>query len=205
MSLRIAITGPTGEIGISTIEALQSRPEVERIVGMARRPFDPTDRGWSKVEYRQGDILDRDAVDALVADVDVVVHLAFIIMGSREESARVNLAGTRNVFEATVAAQRPRRLVYTSSVAAYGYHADNPVPLTEDTPVRGSAEHYYSEQKAACEAVLAETTDGSSLEVFVLRPCIVAGPKATALADAMPWRQLPSVLRSASTAVSALK
>ena len=36
----------------------------ERIVGMARRPFDPAAHGWTKTEYRQGDILDRDAVDA---------------------------------------------------------------------------------------------------------------------------------------------
>jgi UDP-glucose 4-epimerase len=194
MSLRVAVTGPTGEIGISTIEALESHPEVAQIVGMARRPFDPAERGWSKTVYRQGDILDRETVDALVADADVVVHLAFIVMGSRQESARVNLAGTRNVFEATVAAQRPR-LVYTSSVAAYGYHSDNPVPITEDVPTRGSPEHYYSEQKAACEAALTEITSGSALEVFVLRPCIVAGPKATALADAMPWNRLPGPAR----------
>ena len=86
---------------------------------------------------RQGDILDRAAVDALVFEADVVVHLAFIIMGSRQDSARINLAGTRNVFEATVEAPRPRRLVYTSSVAAYGYHADTPVPITEAVPTRG--------------------------------------------------------------------
>ena len=196
MGLTVAVTGPTGEIGISTVEALERDHAVERIIGMARRPFDPQAHGWAKTSYQQGDILDRDAVDALVAGVDVVVHLAFIVLGTREESQRVNVAGTRNVFEATVAAARPRRLVYTFSVAAYGYHADNPVPLTEETPVRGSAEHYYSEQKAACEAVLAETAHGSALEVFVLRPCIVAGPKATALADAMPWRQLPPALRS---------
>jgi nucleoside-diphosphate-sugar epimerase len=195
MSLRIAITGPTGEIGISTIEALENHPDVAQIIGMARRPFNPTERGWSKTEYRQGDILDRDAVDALVADVDVVVHLAFIIMGSRDESARVNLAGTRNVFEATAAARRPRRLVYTSSVAAYGYHADNPTPITEEAPPQGSPEHYYSEQKAVCESALREITAGTSLDVFVLRPCIVAGPKAPMLADAMPWNQLPGPVR----------
>jgi nucleoside-diphosphate-sugar epimerase len=201
MPLRIAVTGPTGEIGISTIEALERHGGVAKIVGMARRPFDPTERGWSKTVYRQGDILDRDAVDALVADVDVVVHLAFIIMGSREESARVNLAGTRNVFEATVAAERPQRLVYTSSVAAYGYHSDNPVPITEDVPPRGSPEHYYSEQKAACEAALAEVTAGSSLEIYVLRPCIVAGPNAPLLADAMPWNQLPDSVRRVTQAL----
>src|SRR5690349_11557664 len=190
MALTVAVTGPTGDIGISAVEALENDPAVERIIGMARRPFDPAEHGWTRTEYLQGDILDRDAVDALVADADVVIHLAFIIMGSRDESARVNLEGTRNVFEATVAAERPRRLVYTSSVAAYGYHSDNPVPLTEDVAARGSAEHYYSEQKAACEELLADITKDSPLEVFVLRPCVVAGPNATALADAMPWNQL---------------
>jgi UDP-glucose 4-epimerase len=205
MGLAVAVTGPTGEIGISTVDALERDPAVDRIVGMARRPFDPGSHEWTKTRYQQGDILDRDAVDALVSDVDVVIHLAFIVLGSRAESQRVNVAGTRNVFEATVAAKRPRRLVYTSSVAAYGYHSDNPLPLTEDTPVRGSAEHYYSEQKAACETVLAEATDRSALEVFVLRPCIVAGPKATALADAMPWNQLPEAVRSVAAAVPLLK
>jgi len=204
MPLRVAVTGPTGEIGISTIEALEGHPDVAQIVGMARRPFDPAERGWSKTVYRQGDILDREAVDALVADADVVVHLAFIVLGSRQESARVNLAGTRNVFEATVAAQCPR-LVYTSSVAAYGYHSDNPVPITEDVPARGSPEHYYSEQKAACEAALSEITSGSALVVFVLRPCIVAGPKATALADAMPWNRLPGPARRITEALPLLK
>jgi UDP-glucose 4-epimerase len=197
MGLTVAVTGPTGEIGISTVNVLESDPAVDRVIGMARRPFDPAAHGWRKTEYRQGDILDRDAVDALVADADVVVHLAFVIMGSREESARVNLAGTRNVFEATVAAKRPRRLVYTSSVAAYGYHRDNPSPITEGVPTRGTPEHYYSEQKAALETALAEITAGSDLEVYVLRPCIVAGPKAPALADVMPWNHVPQLLRTA--------
>jgi nucleoside-diphosphate-sugar epimerase len=209
MGLTVAVTGPTGDIGISAVAALEELPEVERVVGMARRPFDPGAHGWVKTEYRQGDILDRAAVDRLVADADVVVHLAYVIMGSREESRRVNLEGTRNVFEATVAAQRPRRLVYTSSVAAYGYHPDNPTPITEDVPARGSSEHYYSEQKAECEALLADVTGSSDLEVYVLRPCIVAGPKAPALADSMPWRQaggkLPALLRKAIGAVPVIK
>lgn len=196
MGVTVAVTGPTGEIGISAVNALEREPAVDAIIGMARRPFDPSSRGWLKTTYQQGDVLDREAVDAVVAQADVVIHLAFIIMGSRDESARVNLQGTRNVFEATVAAERPRRLVYTSSVAAYGYHSDNPVPLTEDVPVRGSAEHYYSAQKAACEAMLADITKDSPLEVFVLRPCVVAGPSATALADAMPWNQLPGPMRA---------
>src|SRR6266699_224348 len=139
MALTVAVTGPTGEIGTSVVRAL----------GMARRPFDQASRGWRKTEYRQGDVLDPAAVAAFVAEADVVVHLAYVIVGSREGSQRINLAGTRNVFEATVSADRPRRLVYTSSLAAYGYHVDNPVPLTEDVPARGWPEHYYSAQKAS--------------------------------------------------------
>jgi nucleoside-diphosphate-sugar epimerase len=128
-------------------------------------------------------------------------------MGSRDESARVNLRGTSNVFEACVAGVadgRPRRLVYSSSVAAYGYHSDNPVPLTEDVPPRGSPEHYYSEQKAACETALADISAQSPLEVYILRPCIVAGPQAHMLADAMPWNRVP-YLNTASRLLPVLK
>ena len=203
--ITVAITGPTGEIGTAAVAALEREPDVERIVGMARRPFDPGSQVWTKTEYRRGDILNRPAVHALVRDADVVVHLAFVIMGSREQSRRVNIAGARNVFQAVVAATRPGRLVYTSSVAAYGYHRDNPRPLTEDVPARGSAQHYYSEQKAQLEGLLDETTAGSPLQVHVLRPCIVVGPRATALARAMPWnlmgQQVSGIVRSVRHAV----
>ncbi|MCP2339450.1 NAD-dependent epimerase/dehydratase family protein [Actinomadura rupiterrae] len=190
MALTVAVTGPTGEIGMAAVRALEADDRVDRVLGMARRPFDPADHGWRKTEYRQGDILDRAAVDALVASADVVVHLAYIILGSRGESERVNLAGSRNVFAATVAAERPGRLVYTSSVAAYGYHKDNAIPLTEEALPRGSSEHYYSAQKAACEKVLRELTDDADLDVYVLRPSIVAGPEATILLRNLPWEKL---------------
>ncbi|MCW2883635.1 MAG: UDP-glucose 4-epimerase [Streptosporangiaceae bacterium] len=191
MELTVAVTGPTGEIGMSVVRALEQDDRVGRILGMARRPFDPVALGWRKTEYRRGDVLDRAVVDKLVADADVVVHLAFAILGSRDQTSDINLQGSRNVFEATVAAARPNRLVYTSSLAAYGYHADNPVPITEDVAARGSDQHYYSQQKAACENMLAEVTAFSpELEVYVLRPCIVAGPEATLLIRSLPWQQI---------------
>jgi nucleoside-diphosphate-sugar epimerase len=205
MGLTVAVTGPTGEIGISTVTALEADAGIERIIGMARREFDPSALGWTKTEYRRGSMLDRRAVDALVSEADVVIHLAFLVLGSRTAGERVNLRGTVNVFEATVAAARPQRIVYTSSVAAYGYYPQNRVPLTEDTPTRGSSEHYYSQQKAQVEAAVAEIARESTLEVFILRPCIVAGPKATALADAMPWNYFPKPVRKAAGAIPWLR
>ncbi|MGA9362597.1 MAG: epimerase, partial [Mycobacterium sp.] len=67
MGITVAVTGPTGEIGVSAVTALEREPAVEKIVAMARRPFEPHSRGWVKTCYQQGDIQDRGAVDALVA------------------------------------------------------------------------------------------------------------------------------------------
>jgi UDP-glucose 4-epimerase len=191
--LTVAVTGPTGEIGKAAVSALERSRDVARVLGMARRPFDPQEQGWKKVSYRRGDVLDPDAVADLVADADVVVHLAFIIMGGPKESSAVNLEGSRNVFEATVAAG-VERLVYASSVAAYGFHRDNPSPLTEEVPARGSSGFYYSAQKAEVEALLSRTLDGSSTGAYVFRPCIVAGPDAPLLLDNMPYTQISEQL-----------
>src|SRR3712207_1964493 len=122
--LTVAVTGPTGDLGIAIVEALERSRRVKRIVGMARRPFDPSELGWRKTEYRQGDVLDREAVDRLVDGADVVVHLAFIIPQASDRTRDINLDGSRNVFEAAVAAGA-KRLVYTSSVAAYGFHDED--------------------------------------------------------------------------------
>lgn len=182
MSLAVAVTGPTGEIGKPLMSELERRPEVEDVLGMARRPFDPAEEGWEKVTYRRGDILDRGSLAALFDGADVAVHLAFAIFGSREETRKVNLQGTRNVFEAAIRAG-VKRLVYASSVAAYGFHPENPQPLTEDVPARGSDGFYYSAQKAELEDLLDELLLGSGVEAYVFRPCIVAGPRATMLIE----------------------
>ena len=174
--LTVAVTGPTGDIGKSVVRALEREPHVGRIVGMARRPFDPADHGWERAEYVRGDILDRASVARLVDGADVVVHLAFVIFGNEEETRRVNLEGSRNVFEAAVDAGA-KRLVYTSSVAAYGF-PEKPGLLTEEDEPRGTDRFYYSAQKAELEAALRETLARSATDAYVFRPCVVAGADA---------------------------
>ena len=95
---------------------------------------------------------------------------------------RSTCEGTRNVFEACVAAGT-RRLVYTSSIAAYGFHPDNPEVVTEDVKPRGTEEFYYSAQKAELEALFHELIDGSGIEEYVFRPSIVGGRDAPALVN----------------------
>lgn len=200
--LRVAVTGPTGDIGRAFIRALERSAEVETIVGMARSEFDPGAEGWTKTTYLRGDVLERGDVERLVENADVVVHLAFLIFGSDKKTRDVNLQGSRNVFEATIASDTSVRLVYTSSVAAYGFHEDNPERLTEDVEARGTDEHPYSAQKAAVEEMLWKVTAPWHGDVYVFRPCIVAGPTALSLIEEIPYVQigekLPPALRKAA-------
>ncbi|MCV7152109.1 NAD-dependent epimerase/dehydratase family protein [Mycolicibacterium pyrenivorans] len=182
--LTVAVTGPTGDIGRSLLRALEGSDRVTRVLGMARRPFDPEAHGWRKVSYRRGDVLDPDSVAALVAEADVVVHLAFLIFGNREQTREVNLRGSRNVFEA-VAAAGIGRFVYTSSVAAYGFGDGTPEHVDETVQPRGTEAFYYSAQKAELEALLQETLGTTDVDFYIFRPVVVAGPDALLLVDSI--------------------
>jgi UDP-glucose 4-epimerase len=188
--LSVAVTGPTGDLGLGIVDALERSRSVKRIVGMARRPFDPAERGWRKTEYRRGDVTDKESVRGLVKDAHVVVHLAFAILEASDQTQELNIEGSRLVFEESVKAG-VERICYASSVAAYGFHADNPDWLTEEIPARGSAEHPYSAQKAEVERVLAATLlHRRRTHAYVFRPCIVAGPEARTMIEEIPYFRL---------------
>src|SRR3954452_13055452 len=177
-ALTVAVTGPTGTFGFGLMPRLQSDPRIGRVVGIARRPFDPLEHGWTKLEYRRGDVRDRAALAGAFAGADVVAHLAFMITGtaSRQTIRAINVDGTLNAFRAAAAAGA-QRFVYASSVAAYGFHRDNPVPLTEDWPVRPASRLFYAREKAEIErALLQAAREHPDLALFFLRPSIVVGP-----------------------------
>jgi nucleoside-diphosphate-sugar epimerase len=158
--LTVAVTGPTGTFGFGLMPLLQAEDRVARIVGIARRPFDPAGFGWAKLEYRRGDVRDPAALRDAFAGADVVVHLAFLITGgaSADVIRAVNVDGTLNAYRAAAGAGA-RRFVYASSVAAYGFHPDNPVGMTEEWPVRPAARLFYAQEKAELERLLrAEAT-----------------------------------------------
>ena len=60
----------------------------------------------------------------------------------------VNVDGTPNAFRAA-AGPGARRSVYASSVAAYGFHPDNPVGMTEEWPVRPAARLFYARRRSS--------------------------------------------------------
>ncbi len=191
--LTVAVTGPTGTFGAGLVPLLQDDERVRRVVGIARRPFDPAARGWTKMEYRQGDVRDGDALRQAFAGADVVVHLAFLITGnaSRQTTRAINVDGTLNAFRAAAAAG-VRRFVYASSVAAYGFHADNPVGMTEEWPVRPASRLFYAQEKAELEHLLqAEAQRHPQVALYLLRPPVVVGPHAVGAKDVLPGPLAP--------------
>jgi nucleoside-diphosphate-sugar epimerase len=178
--LTVAVTGPTGTLGFGLMPLLEADDRVALVTGVARRPFEPAAYGWTKTKYRRGDVRDPEVLRDAFRNADVVVHLAFQVTGAAPGHTirSVNVNGTLNAFDAAAAAG-VRRFVYASSVAAYGFHRDNPIGMTEDWPVRPAARLFYAREKARLEDLLRERakTPGSPA-LYLLRPCIVLGPHA---------------------------
>ncbi len=189
-ALTVAVTGPTGDLGVALVDALERSRSVKRVVGFSRSGFDAKARGWKKTESVRGDVRQRGDVRSAVNGADAVVHLAFSLMGAGDATHEINVDGSRIVFEEAVKGGA-ERICYASSVAAYGFHEDNPSRLDEDVPARGSPEHFYSAHKAEVEQVLSKVLARKrKTTAYVYRPCIVAGPRAQMLIEEIPYVRL---------------
>jgi UDP-glucose 4-epimerase len=114
--MKVVVTGATGNVGTSTVAALSASQEIDEIVGLARR--EPT-RKQAKTSWLEANVLTADLA-AIFAGADAVIHLAWAIQPSRDAVTleRINVEGSRRVFEAVAAAGVPK-LVHASSVGAY--------------------------------------------------------------------------------------
>jgi nucleoside-diphosphate-sugar epimerase len=166
--MRVVITGATGNVGTSLVRALEADDRVTEIVGVARRPGGAGDVSWVKADIAS------DPLEPIFRGADAVVHLAWAIQPSRDQAEleRINVEGSRRVFEAA-AAVGVGALVYASSIGAYSPGPkDRGVP--ESWPTGGIPSAWYSRHKAAVERIL----DGveaahPSLRVVRLRPGLI--------------------------------
>ncbi|HEX5989217.1 MAG TPA: NAD-dependent epimerase/dehydratase family protein [Solirubrobacterales bacterium] len=168
--MRVVVTGASGNVGTSVLEALADEPEVESVVGLARRI---PDAAFPKVEWVGADIT-ADELVPIFAGADAVVHLAWAIQPSRDEAVteRINVEGSRRVIDA-VARAGVETLVYASSVGAY-----SPGPkqrqVDESWPVEGIPTSFYSRHKAAVETMLdAFELREPEVRVVRLRPGLI--------------------------------
>jgi UDP-glucose 4-epimerase len=174
---RVLVTGGAGFLGSHVVTALVADPGVELVVAGDVRPPEHPMEG---VVYEECDVTLSGALTPLLErhSIDAVVHLAAIVSPGRDHAQeyRVDVDGSRNVLEACVATG-VRRIVVSSSGAAYGYHPDNPEWLSESDPVRGSDEFPYSRHKRLVEEMLAEyRADHPEVEQVVFRIGTILGP-----------------------------
>lgn len=168
--MRIVVTGATGNVGTSTVEALSADDRVESILGIARRR---PKLELPKVEWTAADVRTAD-LTSLFQGADAVIHLAWLIQPSRDEqeTESVNVVGSERVFGAVADAGVPR-LVYASSVGAY-----SPGPkdrfVDEGHPTDGIETSFYSRHKAAVERILDRFEASTpSVAVVRLRPALI--------------------------------
>jgi UDP-glucose 4-epimerase len=176
----VLITGAGGYLGSQLLAALASgKIAVERIVAMDVRDI-PAQRRLPGVDYCQADVRSPDLAELFRSAMpDVVVHLASIVTpgkhSNREFEYSVDVLGTENVLKACLAAG-VKKIIVTSSGAAYGYHPDNPPWITEDWPVRGNDSFAYARHKRLVEEMLARwRTDHPELKQVVFRIGTILG------------------------------
>ncbi|MEC7258558.1 MAG: NAD-dependent epimerase/dehydratase family protein, partial [Pseudomonadota bacterium] len=169
---RILITGAAGMVGRALLAQLNGADILATDLAPGTLP--PGTR------FEKLDVTTDDPAHVISAyRPEVVVHLASVVTPppgmTRETAHAVDVTGTRKVLRACIDTG-VRRIVVTSSGAAYGYHADNPVPLRESDPCRGNPEFAYSDHKRQVEEMLAQARiDHPALEQVVLRVGTVLG------------------------------
>lgn len=148
--MRIVVTGATGNVGISVVASLVADPKIESILGVARRRPE-----WApaKVEWAEADVSSA-ALEPLFAGADAVIHLAWLIQPSRDESvtAATNVTGSSRVFSAAAAAGVPK-IVYASSVGVYSLGPKDRA-VDESYPTEGIPTSFYSRHKSEVERIL---------------------------------------------------
>jgi UDP-glucose 4-epimerase len=172
----VVITGVSGFLGQAVLRRLAASPSVGRLVGLdVREPgFRPRGLQFHLVDVAGSDLR------PMFEGVDVLVHLAGVHDAIPDEDlvARVNVGGTRRVLEAAAAAG-VSKVVLVSSAAVYGAWPNNPIPLTEDAPLRPNPGFALGVHKAELERLLAEwALARPAVTTTVLRPAFVLGARA---------------------------
>jgi len=171
----VAVTGAAGFIGSRLVPALAAAG-VPRIVGLDMH--EPT-RSVAGYEHILVDVAGRD-LEGHLRGADTLVHLAAVTDPIADDAlmARVNIEGTRRVLDAA-AAVGVRRIVRVSTAAVYGAWPTNPLPLTEDAPLRPNPGFGPAVHAAEVERLLHEFgLDHPETCVTVLRAAPVLGAGA---------------------------
>lgn len=176
----VAITGASGYIGTRLLSKLEDEQGIRKLVAIDTNP--PPTPVHNMAVYRR-DV--SNPTDDILAQhrISTLVHLAFVAKrgrNRREVSSirQANLDSLNAVLESCVRA-RVNHIIYLSSHTVYGPHPDNPVPLTDEAPLRPLPDFPYGYDKYLSELALKEfAAEHQDVAITVLRSCMVLGPSA---------------------------
>ncbi len=174
----IGITGVSSTLARAVVPRLLSEPTIEKIVGVDIRKADYFQS--EKIDFYQVDVRDLDGLKRAFGKIDILIHLAFIVIENvpdRQTIDTINIGGSKNAFKAAVAGGA-RKIIHLSSVAAYGMSPDTPPLIDEDTPLRGAqnTNFYYPYTKALVEGYLnVFEKENPQICVTRFRPHVIAG------------------------------
>jgi UDP-glucose 4-epimerase len=177
--VKVVVTGATGNVGTSVVEALGRDPDVTEIVGIARRTPD----AWNppKTRWLALDVA-RDDLEGAFAGADAVVHLAWLFQPTRRPLVtwRNNALGSLRVFNAAAAAG-VGAIVHASSVGAYSPKTHDGQRVDESWPTHSQPTAAYGREKAYVERSLdAFELAHPELRVVRMRPCFIFKPESAA-------------------------
>jgi UDP-glucose 4-epimerase len=172
--MSLAITGVAGFLGQGLLRRLAGTGMWDRIVGLDVVPpaFSPRELDFHLVDIAGSEL------EPLLEDVDVLVHLAGVHDPTPDLDlmARVNVAGTRRLLDA---AAKLTKVVVAGSATVYGAWPNNPVPLTEDAPIRPNPGFALGIHKAEIERLVGEWARAHpGVVTTILRQATVIGPSA---------------------------
>jgi dihydroflavonol-4-reductase len=170
--MRALVTGGTGFVGGAVARELLDRGHSVR--AFARASSKTRALEAFGVEIARGDVLDRDSFTAALAGCDTLFHAAAIYemyIPDREALMRTEIEGTRNAFEAALAAG-VGNVVYTSTSACVGERRGE--TGNEQTAHRGYHLNDYEEAKYKAELVAREYAE--RIPTVTIRPAAVLGP-----------------------------
>jgi dihydroflavonol-4-reductase len=175
--MKTLVTGAAGFIGSNVVRALVGEGHSVRALHLATESTKNLDDLSSDVETVAGDVTDRTSLARAMEGCEVVFHLAAVYaLWSRDGGARmrrVNIDGTRNVFE-LARTSGVRRVVYTSSIARFGGQGMN-VQATEASPFAlGRTGDPYAASKAVAHEIAVRAAQ--DLDVVIVAPCGPIGP-----------------------------
>lgn len=169
--MRVLVTGATGLLGRRVVYALLARGHRVR----ALHRSDTTGILPASIELARVDLRKREGLAEAVAGIDVVIHAATVMRGSRATQYEGTVCTTQNLLEA-MAAVDVTRLVLVSSFAVYlgrSAHADDEVNECSPIATPATARDPYSEMKLRQESLVERAARSSGWAVTIARPGFV--------------------------------